>query len=104
VLTVADDGADEHGVTAPCELSDECDVSFPAWTPDGRLVVTVPDDRERPDVSRDPIRGGVATRAARPRASRATNRRQTRPLDRQADTPAVSPDGRVVLYTRSNHH
>jgi Tol biopolymer transport system component len=49
VFTVAADGGTPRKVEARSELSPICDLSAPAWTPDGRLVVGLAQGRERPD-------------------------------------------------------
>ena len=49
VFTVAADGGRPHKVEARCELRPVCDLANPAWTPDGRLVVTLAQGRERSD-------------------------------------------------------
>ena len=36
-------------VKARCELQRVCDLAYPAWTPDGRLLVTLAQGRERPE-------------------------------------------------------
>ena len=49
VFTVASDGGPPQKVEARCELGPICDLANPAWTPDGRLVVTLAQGRERSD-------------------------------------------------------
>jgi Tol biopolymer transport system component len=103
VFTVAADGSDEQEVTAHCQLSEQCDLSSPAWTPDGRLVVTLAEGRERPDpASLDPWI--EVSRLELLDLERHTQRTLIRRdhWTGGAETPAVSPDGEDVLYTRSN--
>jgi TolB protein len=104
VFTIAADGTGEREVPARCRLSRICQLSYPAWTPDGRLVATLADGGNR----LDPPSGDRAW----PEASRLVlidlERHTQRTLVRRdhytglAKSPAVSPDGRTVLYTREN--
>jgi Tol biopolymer transport system component len=104
VFTIAPDGTGERHVPERCRLSRVCQLSNPAWTPDGRLVATLADGGDR----LDPPSGDRAW----PQASRLVlidlERHTQRTLVRRghwtgvAESPAVSPDGRTVLYTRAN--
>jgi Tol biopolymer transport system component len=103
VLTVAAEGGREQKVKARCELRPICDLASPAWTPDGRLIVTLADGRERPD----PATGELWIQQSRIELldlDRHTQRTIVRRPDWTGDagTPAVSPDGRTVLYRHWN--
>ena len=103
VLTVAADGGPPHQVEARCELRPVCDLANPAWTPDGRLVVTLAQGRERSD----PATGETWIQQSAVELLDLDNGRQQTIVERRdwtgdANTPAVSADGRTLIYTRSN--
>ena len=103
VLTVAADGGRPDKVTARCELTPICDVEAPAWTPDGRLVVTLAQGRERPS----PTTGETWIQQSSVELIDPDTGTQRTIVERRdwtgdAGTPAVSPDGRTVIYSRWN--
>jgi TolB protein len=103
VFTVAADGGTPRKVEARCELSPICDLSAPAWTPDGRLVVGLAQGRERPDPADYELwiqQSAVALLDLESGRQRTIVERGGWTGD--AGTPAVSPDGRTVVYRRLN--
>jgi WD40-like Beta Propeller Repeat len=103
VFTVAADGGSPQKVEARCELGPVCDLANPAWTPDGRLVVTLAQGRERSDPTSDE---NWIQQSAVELLDLGNGRQRTiverRDWTGDANTPAVSPDGRTVIYTRWN--
>ena len=103
VFTVAADGGEPQEVKARCELSSICDLATPAWTPDGRLLVTLAQGRERVD----PGTGEKWIQQSSIELLDPDTGRQRTILERRnwtgdAGTPAISPDGRTVIYRRWN--
>jgi TolB protein len=103
VFTIAADGGSPQKVKARCELGPICDLSAPAWTPDGRLLVTVAQGRERAK----PATGERWIQESAVELLDLDTGRQRTIVERGdwtggAGTPAVSPDGRTVIYSRSN--
>lgn len=103
VLTVAARGGPTKTVEARCELSPVCDLSSPAWTPDGRLIVTSAEGAEQAD----PITGEPWIQQSSLVLLDLDRHTQRTIVKRGnwtggAETPAVSPDGRTVLYMRVN--
>jgi TolB protein len=103
VLIVSASGGKPQQVRPRCRLRPVCDIDAPAWTPDGRLVVRISQGRERPSpatgegwiqhsavVLIDPDNGTQQTIVER------------RDWTGDAANPAVSPDGRTILYSRWN--
>ena len=104
VLTVAADGGSPQMVEARCELRPICDLAAPAWTPDGRLVVTLAEGRVRSDPS---MTGEEWIQQSAVELLDLGSGRQRTIVERgdwtgDAGTPAVSPDGRTVIYSRWN--
>jgi TolB protein len=103
VFTVAADGGSPQKVTAHCELKPICDLAHPAWTPDGRLLVTLAQGRERPS----PTTGELWIQQSAVALLDLDDGRQRTIVERSdwtgdAGTPSVSPDGRTVIYRRWN--
>jgi TolB protein len=103
VFTVAADGGTPEKVEARCELGPVCDLANPAWTPDGRLVVTLAQGRERPE----PATGELWIEQSAVELLDLDTGRQRTIVERgdwtgDAGTPAISPDGRTVIYSRWN--
>jgi TolB protein len=103
VFTVASDGGRPQPVAANCELGPICDLATPAWTPDGRLLVTLAQGRERPD----PVTGELWIQQSAVELLDLDTGRQRTIVERgdwagDAGTPAVSPDGRTVIYKHWN--
>jgi TolB protein len=103
VFAVASDGGPPQKVEARCELRPICDLAQPAWTPDGQLVVTLAQGRERSD----PTTGENWIQQSAVELLDLHNGRQRTIVERRdwtgdASAPAISPDGRTVVYTRWN--
>ena len=100
VWTVDPANASPHKVRLRCHLPG-CDSGSPAWTPDGRLVVTLE-------------QGGVRTFGGAPQIQESAivtvdleSGKQRTVYERThwaggTPAPQVSPDGRTFLYTREN--
>ena len=103
VFTVGADGGTPDKVEARCDLKPVCDLANPAWTPDRRLVVTLAQGRERSD----PATGENWIQQSAVELLDLDNGRQRTIVERRdwtgdANAPAVSPDGRTVIYIRLN--
>ena len=103
VFTVGADGGTPDKVEARCDLKPVCDLANPAWTPDRRLVVTLAQGRERSD----PATGENWIQQSAVELLDLDNGRQRTIVERRdwagdTDAPAVSPDGRTVIYIRWN--
>jgi TolB protein len=103
VFTIGADGGPPDKVEARCDLRPICDLANPAWTPDGRLVVTLAQGRERSD----PATGENWIQQSAVELLDLDNGRQRTIVERRdwtgdANAPAVSPDGRTVIYIRLN--
>jgi TolB protein len=103
VFTLGADGGTPDKVEARCDLKPVCDLANPAWTPDGRLVVTLAQGRERSD----PATGENWIQQSAVELLDLNNGRQRTIVERRdwtgdANAPAVSPDGRTVIYIRLN--
>jgi TolB protein len=101
VWTVDDDDGPPHKLRVHCRLKGDCDASGPAWTPDGRLVVTLAQGRERilggaPQIQRS------ALELVDPRTGKQRTILKRTGWSGDLINPAVSPDGRKLLYTRWN--
>jgi TolB protein len=103
VFTVAATGGRPEEVHARCELRPTCDLVHPAWTPDGRLLVTLAQGRARPDPA---TFENWIQQSAVELLDLDTGRQRTiverRNWTGDASTPAASPDGRTVIYRRWN--
>jgi TolB protein len=101
VWIVDADGGEPRQVRFHCRLKGDCDASAPAWTPDGKLVVTLAQGRERelsggPQIQRSVVEQ-IDLRSGRQRTIYGRTGWAGDALDAQ-----VSPDGRTVIYTRFN--
>jgi TolB protein len=102
VLIVDAGGGPARKLEARCKLSEVCDLAYPAWTPDGRIVATMyqgeiktlsngEDWIQQAQLELFDLRNGTQrTILAR------------RNWTGEPATPAVSPDGRTILYNRYN--
>jgi TolB protein len=103
VLIVAATGGQPTQVRPRCQLRPVCEIDTPAWTPDGQLVVRLSQGRERPDPATAEVwiqQSAVALLDLDSDTQRTILERRDWTGD--AGTPAVSPDGRTVLYSRWN--
>ena len=104
VFTIDADGGSPQKVEARCELGPVCDLSAPAWTPDGRLLVTLAQGRERSEAATP---GDLWIEQSAVELLDLDTGRQRTIVERgdwtgDAGTPAVSPDGRTIIYNRAN--
>ena len=107
VFTIDADGGSPQMVKARCELGPICDLSAPAWTPDGRLVVTMHQGEIHQGKVRTLSNGHDWIQQAQLELFDLHKGTQRTILARRnwtgtPETPAVSPDGRAILYTRYN--
>ncbi len=99
--TVPADGGKPEKVRARCTLKPICDLASPAWTPDGNLVVNLAQGREREVGGEGQIQHSSLALLDLKRGTQKTFIRRTGwPGDTQ--TPAISPDGRTIVYKRWN--
>ena len=100
-MVVPADGGQPRPVSVKCRLSGGCDVSAPAWTPDGRLVVELAQGSEKAHGDARQIE-----RQSLELVNLSTGAQRTIvKLDHWKggqSGPAVSADGRTVVYTREN--
>jgi TolB protein len=100
-FTVAAGGGPPRQVRVRCRVGGACDVSAPAWTPDGRLIVVLAQGRER-------INGGVhqiqQSSLELLDLAKGTEHTILKRTHWAGDfvAPAVSDDGRTIAYTRAN--
>lgn len=100
--TVPAAGGAARRVPVTCRLRGiGCDVSDPAWTPDGRLVAVVAQGRERRNGDARQIQQSTIELID---LARGTQRVIVKRKNWSGDTvsPAVSGDGRWIAYTRVN--
>jgi TolB protein len=100
VWTVEPDGGKPHQVRFHCRLKGGCDASAPAWTPDGRLLVTLAQGRVTIDIEPQIQQSSIEEIDLRSGKQRTIYKRSGWTGD--AAAPQVSPDGRSVIYTRQN--
>jgi TolB protein len=102
VFTVAADGGRPEKVPVRCELRPICDSAAPAWTPDGRLVLTLAQGRLRPSPEGEQWaqQSSIELIDLDSRAQRTIV--ALRDWTGDACYPAVSPDGRTVIHVRCN--
>jgi TolB protein len=102
VWTVAGDGGEPHRVRFRCRLDGgDCDASGPTWTPDGRLLVTLAQGRVRTIDGEDQIQQSTIEEIDLDSGNQRTILGR-RGWAGDAQDPAMSPDGRTVVYTRWN--
>ena len=101
VWTVDPDGGRPHQVRFHCRLTPICDAAAPAWTPDGKLIVTLAQGRVRtiegePQIQQSAIEQ-IDLRTGRQRTIYKRTGWAGDAIDAQ-----VSPNGRTVIYTTLN--
>jgi Tol biopolymer transport system component len=101
VWTVRADGTHPDKVPVRCELKPICDANSPSWTPDGRLVVGLAQGRERERGALVQIQRFSIELVDTKYRNQQTIIARTRWTGDTAE-PAVSPDGRTVVYKRWN--
>jgi TolB protein len=101
VWTVRADGTHPNKVPVRCELKPICDANSPSWTPDGRLVVGLAQGRDRQRGALHQIQRFSIELLDTKYRNQQTIIARTRWTGDTAE-PAVSPDGRTVVYKRWN--
>jgi Tol biopolymer transport system component len=100
-FTVAAGGGPPRQVHVRCQLGGACDVSAPTWTPDGRLVVVLAQGRERANGGERQIQQASLELLDLARGTQRTILKRTRWAG-DIEAPAISVDGRTVVYTHAN--
>ena len=102
IWTVDPSEGEAHRVRIRCELKGRCDASAPAWTPDARLVVTLDQGRVRTlDGDFNQLQQSSAEEID-PRTGKQRTIYRRGGWTGDVGQPAVSPDGRTLLYSRRN--
>jgi Tol biopolymer transport system component len=102
VWTVPAAGGDAHQIRIRCQLKGRCDAKGPAWAPDGQLVVTLYQGPVRTLAGDyNQFQQSSAEEIDPDTGKQRTIYRRTGWSGDVAD-PAVSPDGRTLLYSRRN--
>jgi TolB protein len=100
-FTVAAGGGPPRQVHVRCRLGGACDVSAPTWTPDGRLVVVLAQGRQKVNGSESQIQQASLELLDLTRATQRTILERTHWAG-DIEAPAISADGRTVVYTHAN--
>ena len=101
VWTVDPDGGTPHKIRFHCRLKPICDAASPAWTPDGKLLATLAQGRERTISGESQIQqSSIETIDLRTGKQRTIAKRTGWAGD--AIDAQASPDGRTVIYTPWN--
>jgi TolB protein len=100
-FTVAAGGGPVHQVHVRCRVGGACDVSAPVWTPGGRLVVVLAQGREKVDGSDRQIQQASLELLDLTRRTQRTILKRTHWVG-DIEAPAISADGRTVVYTHAN--
>lgn len=100
-LTVAAGGGLPHQVHVRCTFGGACDVSAPTWTPDGRLIVVLAQGRERVNEGVHQIQQASLKLLDLAHGTQRTILKRTNWAG-DIEGPAVSADGRTIVYTRAN--
>ena len=101
VYTVPANGGEPAKVRARCTLKPICDLASPAWTPDGKLLVNFAQGREREVGGEGQIQHSSLALLDLERGTQKTIIRRTG-WTGDTQTPAISPDGRTIVYKRFN--
>ena len=94
-------GGTPRQVKMRCRVSGGCDASAPAWTPDGRLVIELAQGTEKVNGEARQIQRQSLELVDLSTGAQRTIVKQDHWTGGQAG-PAVSADGRTVVYTREN--
>jgi Tol biopolymer transport system component len=94
-------GSSPRRVRFHCRLKGDCDASSPAWTPDGKLLVTLAQGRVRSIDGQEQIQQSAIEQIDLRTGKQHTIYKLT-DWSGDAHDPQASPDGRTVIYTRSN--
>lgn len=100
-FTVAAGGGPPHQVHVSCRVGGACDVSGPAWTPDGRLIVVLAQGRERINSGVHQIQQSSLELLDLAKGTQRTILKRTHWAGDFVG-PAVSANGRTIVYTRAN--
>lgn len=100
-FTVAAGGGPPRQVHVHCQLAGACDVSAPAWTPDGRLIVVLAQGREKVNGGDRQIQQGSLELLDLARGTQRTIITRTHWAG-DIEAPAISADGRTIVYTHAN--
>ena len=100
-FTVAAGGGPVRQVHVRCRVGGACDVSAPTWTPDGRLVVVLAQGQEKVKGDERQIQQASLELLD---LTRGTQRKILMRTHWAGDfeAPAISADGRTVVYTHAN--
>jgi Tol biopolymer transport system component len=101
VMTVRAAGGQPKQVKMRCRLKGGCDASAPAWMPDGRLLVELAEGSEKANGDARQIQQQSIVIVDLDSGHQRTVVRRSGWKGGQAG-PAVSADGRTVVYTRNN--
>ena len=98
---VAAGGGEPENVRARCTMKPICDLASPAWTPDGKLLLNLSQGRERE------VGGELQIQHSSLVLLDLEHGTQKEIIHRagwrgDTHTPALSPDGRTIAYTRWN--
>src|SRR3984957_14287304 len=100
-FTVAASGGPVRQVHVRCRVGGACDVTAPVWTPDGRLVVVLAQGREKANGSQRQIQQASLELLDLTRSTQRTIVKRTHWAG-DVEAPAISADGRTVVYTHAN--
>jgi TolB protein len=100
-FTVPAGGGPPRQVHVRCRVGGACDVSAPAWTPDGRLVVVLAQGHERINNGVHQIQQSSLELLDLAKGTQRTILKRTHWAG-DFVAPAVSADGRTLVYTRDN--
>lgn len=100
-FTVPASGGPPHRVHVQCHLGAACDVSAPAWMPDGRLVVVRAQGRERINGGVHQIQQSSLELLDLGRGTQRTILKRTHWAG-DIEAPAISADGHTIVYAHAN--
>jgi Tol biopolymer transport system component len=101
VWTVRPDGGTPQQARLHCRLKGDCDASAPAWTPNGKLVVTLAQGQPK-TIGGEPQIQQSAIEELDLTSGRQHTIYQRTGWAGDAQDAQVSPDGRTVIYSRLN--